>query len=82
MNTRDCVLILLVMPALTLAAKRDQEPAFQTSDRCMACHNELKTPSGRDVSIGFNWRSSIRPTPLATRIGKPAFAGKPSITLK
>ncbi len=32
---------------------------FQTSDRCLACHNELTTPSGEDVSIGFNWRSSI-----------------------
>lgn len=32
---------------------------FQTSDRCLACHNGLKTPSGEDVSIGFDWRSSI-----------------------
>ena len=35
------------------------EPEFQTSDRCLACHNGLITPSGRDVSIGFNWRSSM-----------------------
>lgn len=34
-------------------------PAFQTSDRCIACHNELRTASGKDVSIGFDWRSSI-----------------------
>lgn len=33
--------------------------AFQTSDRCMACHNGLTTPSGEDVSIGVNWRASI-----------------------
>jgi hypothetical protein len=40
-----------------------QEPAakvrFQTSDRCLACHNGIVTPSGEDVSIGFDWRSSI-----------------------
>lgn len=35
------------------------EPSFQTSDRCFACHNGLITRSGRDVSIGFQWRSSI-----------------------
>lgn len=35
------------------------EPEFQTSDRCIACHNGLTTPSGRDVSIGFDWRASI-----------------------
>jgi len=32
---------------------------FQTSDRCLACHNGIVTPSGEDVSIGFDWRSSI-----------------------
>jgi hypothetical protein len=34
-------------------------PAFQTSDRCMACHNGLLTSSGDDVSIGFDWRASM-----------------------
>jgi hypothetical protein len=34
-------------------------PTFQTSDRCIACHNGLLTPSGDDVSIGFDWRSSL-----------------------
>jgi len=32
---------------------------FITSDRCIACHNNLKSPSGSDVSIGLNWQSSI-----------------------
>ena len=32
---------------------------FQTSDRCVACHNGLTTPSGEDISIGFDWRSSM-----------------------
>src|ERR1700726_2549145 len=39
--------------------QKDSKPAFQTSDRCLACHNGLTTPSGKDVSIGFDWRSSI-----------------------
>jgi hypothetical protein len=35
------------------------QPAFHTSDRCQACHNGLTTASGKDVSIGFDWRASI-----------------------
>jgi hypothetical protein len=35
------------------------KPSFQTSDRCLACHNGIVTPSGEDISIGFDWRSSI-----------------------
>ena len=35
------------------------EPGFQTSDRCIACHNGLTTSRGEDVSIGFAWRASI-----------------------
>jgi hypothetical protein len=35
------------------------KPSFQTSDRCLACHNGIVTPSGEDVSIGFAWRSSM-----------------------
>jgi len=32
---------------------------FSASDRCVACHNGMTTPSGEDVSIGFAWRASI-----------------------
>ena len=35
------------------------KPEFHTSDRCLACHNGLTTPSGKDVSIGIDWRSSV-----------------------
>src|ERR1700738_5188404 len=35
------------------------KPSFQTSDRCLACHNGIVTPSGGGVSIGFDWRSSM-----------------------
>src|SRR5437762_6579820 len=40
-----------------------QHPAldrkFQTSDRCLACHNGMVTSSGQDVSIGLDWQSSM-----------------------
>lgn len=32
---------------------------FRTSERCVACHNGLKTSKGEDVSIGFDWSASI-----------------------
>ena len=32
---------------------------FRTSERCVACHNGLKTSKGEDVSIGFEWSASI-----------------------
>src|SRR5258708_12337 len=35
------------------------KPRFQTSDPCLGCHNGIVTPSGEDVSIGFDWRSSM-----------------------
>jgi hypothetical protein len=36
-----------------------KEPQFQSSDRCLACHNSLVNAVGEDVSIGFHWRASI-----------------------
>jgi len=32
---------------------------FQTSDRCVACHNGLKTTTGEDISIGVAWKSTM-----------------------
>jgi hypothetical protein len=32
---------------------------FQSSDNCLACHNNLTTPAGEDVSIGASWRASM-----------------------
>ena len=32
---------------------------FETSDRCTACHNGISTSAGEDVSIGFNWGTSM-----------------------
>ncbi|HVO64295.1 MAG TPA: hypothetical protein VMT53_25470 [Terriglobales bacterium] len=56
------LLAILVCPRLTNAGglqKTALKPSFHTSDRCLACHNELTTPSGHDVSIGLHWRASI-----------------------
>ena len=34
-------------------------PAFQTSDRCFVCHNGTNLPSGAQVTIGADWRTSV-----------------------
>jgi hypothetical protein len=53
----------IVAAAATFAPARSPAeapgPLFQTSDRCLACHNGMTTRSGEDVSIGFAWRASI-----------------------
>ena len=56
--------LLLAMPAAGFGGDGKNphdaaSPEFQTSDRCIACHNGLTTPKGEDVSIGFDWRASI-----------------------
>ena len=63
---RRLIPTLLVIAACVLLPWRamrggEDEPgvAFHTSDRCMACHNQLTTASGHDVSIGTEWRASI-----------------------
>jgi hypothetical protein len=51
-----CCFLTITMASLAAA----QVPnLFITSDRCMACHNGLITPDGRDASIGIGWRSSM-----------------------
>ena len=57
-----CVpLLVVLLPVLLPAAGSQKEirPEFHTSDRCQVCHNQLKTASGKDISIGFDWRASI-----------------------
>jgi hypothetical protein len=41
------------------SSDKDFKTQFRTSDRCVACHNGLKTKAGEDISIGFQWRASI-----------------------
>jgi len=59
------VLSLSVARSQTVAAERDVTKVkgygthFQTSDRCVACHNGMTTSTGEDISIGVNWRTSM-----------------------
>jgi hypothetical protein len=43
------------------AAEQNSDAAanFKPSDRCIGCHNNLKTAKGKDVSIGSAWRASM-----------------------
>jgi hypothetical protein len=41
------------------AAQQGVADTFRTSDRCVACHNGMKTSKGEDISIGLEWRASI-----------------------
>src|ERR1700751_2129521 len=52
---------LLALPAILQGGAKDKtlDKEFRTSDRCVSCHNELKTSSGEDISIGFQWRASV-----------------------
>jgi hypothetical protein len=65
-NTKRCCFIVLTILACSVAAADKPPPGylpdqaqFQTSDRCLACHNGLVSPSGQDVSIGTDWRTSV-----------------------
>jgi hypothetical protein len=42
-----------------IAYKKGVATAFRSSDRCLACHVGMKTSTGEDYSIGFDWRASI-----------------------
>jgi hypothetical protein len=55
-------MLLLLFPRMAAAGTAPAGEAaqlFVTSDRCLACHNGLVTPSGQDVSIGSGWQSSM-----------------------
>jgi hypothetical protein len=55
------VLLTVTLPVAAQSADGRNPPAqiFVTSDVCLACHNNLITESGLDVSIGANWQSSL-----------------------
>ena len=54
------IVLIATMGYRTAPSGIDVGPAhFVTGDRCMSCHNGLTTPSGRDASIGFDWRASM-----------------------
>jgi hypothetical protein len=60
-RTTLAILGLLAFSPVLLRGRAQNaiKPEFRTSDRCVACHNGLKTNEGQDVSIGFDWRASI-----------------------
>jgi hypothetical protein len=59
------VLVGLALAAATVpgAAQRPSPaagpPPFATSDSCMACHRNLTTPAGEDISIARHWQASM-----------------------
>jgi hypothetical protein len=32
---------------------------FATSSHCIACHSDIHTPGGEDISIGWQWRATM-----------------------
>ncbi len=48
-----------VIGTTTRAANSKPAVEFHTSDRCIACHNGMRTASGDDMSIGFDWRAGM-----------------------
>ena len=47
-------------PATTAApANHAAMPLFAHATDCVACHNQIVTPEGEDVSIGASWRSTM-----------------------
>ncbi len=58
MKRQTLLWILLVITTASLAVAEVPD-LFITAERCMACHNGLITPQGKDASIGVNWRSSM-----------------------
>jgi hypothetical protein len=53
------IVVVVMTAGAPPAPAGSPSPLFATSDRCLACHNGMITPSGEDVSIGFAWRASI-----------------------
>lgn len=65
---RKLVLMLSASVVLLLASNRmlqggtkDVEllPSFQSSERCFACHNGMTTSSGKEFSLGLEWRAEM-----------------------
>lgn len=54
-----CMVAMIPVSLFSAGKHKPLQPAFQTSDRCFACHNGMQTAAGEDVSIGFDWRSSM-----------------------
>ena len=49
----------LVLASGTALEAQQPSSALIVSARCLACHNNLKTAKGQDVSIGMAWSASV-----------------------
>lgn len=56
---RGFCILLLAVALLAQAPRKAAGPQFQTSHRCVACHNGLTAANGEDISIGFDWRPTM-----------------------
>src|SRR5262249_52800828 len=60
MRRWSCLVCLAVLHVVQSAEPTHRASNhFQIAERCLACHNGLSTSSGEDISIGFDWRSSM-----------------------
>lgn len=55
---------LFALMLFSVASQAQEDPhgnlsLFQLSDNCIACHSNLTSEHGQDVSIGYNWRASM-----------------------
>ncbi len=67
----SALMLALVIGVIADPDVRSQQPAkskpphvafgahFETSERCVACHNGMSTSIGEDISIGSNWGTSM-----------------------
>jgi len=46
-------------PPSTTAPPPPAAPRFEVATTCMACHNNLTTPAGEDISFGAQWQASM-----------------------
>ena len=62
-STAAALFLLSLAPVLSQSATSQATTTvpqlFETADRCQACHNNLTSPSGQDISIGVDWRASM-----------------------
>lgn len=58
-NFSASITVLFVLLWSVVLSADGQAPHFKTGDQCMACHNGLIAPDGRDVSIGSAWRGTM-----------------------
>jgi len=54
-----CAIYVALGGGTPVVAADSEGARFQTSDRCVACHNGMVTTTGDDYSIGADWSTSL-----------------------